>query len=668
MSNRSHHRLFSIVSLLVDTPGYVTMQMLAERLNVSKRTIQKDISQLEQWVDAHNFDGQLSIVKKPGFGIDLQLTNMTQQDLLDKLSRDFQDGRYGGNYERRLEIAKYLLLSHDDLTIQFLADQFYTSKSVVIKDLAWVGKWVMQYGLSVTKCQNRGIRIDGSEQKRRGAIAALIDLTGKQKILPDDVYDLAVRNDVDVLRLDLERFYDGLYSSCKVDVGKVAEIIHNAEKQFDFYLMDSYYTGLLIHLSVAVERLIRGQSLTTMDDEPLIEADTREADIAAYISNRIEEAFHIHVPDNERSYICIHIMGAELPDPTVITQETHSSHINQFVSLYVQLVEALTGIAFSQDETLSSSLAGHIKASIYRLRSGLNRHDYRPLPPSTKVQRLFQAVWAGRYYYRVFFHTEPNDEELHAVYLYFQQSLRRIVRPCKAVFLYDSDILKAEEAYAPLAALPHLELMDTCQWNHFPPQRFDQCDLVIAASDKVVSPIPVTQIHLPPTQADLQQLQAAIGRLRYRSIYTAPPRPAPIGITWIPMAVKSMEGVSETLFEMLTRQGFDSSALSRESIELEQNGRILVTGSYALIPIYLPQITAFYAYGISLPTPISVGESHASRILFLLFDEPSDPTQLQPQAYINFMNNLLQEASSDAPSPFGPAGVKESIGERGDST
>lgn len=666
MSNRRHHRLFSIVSLLADTPGYITMQSLAAHLNVSKRTVQKDIDQLEQWIGAHHFNGQLSIEKKPGYGISLQFTDMTPQDLLDHLSRDFQDGRYSGNYERRLEITKYLLLSHDDLTIQFLADQFYTSKSVVIKDLTWVGKWVMQYGLSVVKCQNRGIRIEGSEQKRRGAIAALIDLTGKQQILPDDVYDLAVHNDVDVLRLDLERFYDGLYSSCKVDVGKVAEIIHNAEKQFDFYLMDSYYTGLLIHLSVAVERLIRGQSLSAMDDEHLIEFNTREADIAAYISNRIEEAFLIHVPDSERSYICIHIMGAELPDPTVTTQETHSSHINQFVSLYIQLVEALTGIAFSQDETLVSSLAGHIKASIYRLRSGLNRYDYRPLSPSTKTQRLFQAVWAGRYYYRTFFHIEPNDEELHAVYLYFRQSLRRTVRPCRAVFLYDSDILKAEDACLTLSSLPNLDIIDTCQWNHFPSQQFGQCDLVIAASDKVAAPIPVIQIHLPPTADDLQQLRTAIDRLRYRSLYIGALPSSPIGLTWIPMAAKSMDRVSETLFEMLTHQGFDSSALSRESIELERSGRILATGSYALVPIYLPQVTAFYAYGISLPTPISVGESHASRIIFLLLDEPSAPTQLLPQGYISFMSSLLQETSSDTSGLTGPSAPKESIEERGD--
>lgn len=660
MSNR-HFRLFSVVSLLVDSSGYVTMQTLADRLNVSKRTIQKDISQLEQWVDTHDFGGHLSLVKKSGFGIALRLEDMTSQDLLDQLSRDFQDGRYGGNYERRLEITKYLLLSHDDLTIQFLADQFYISKSVVIKDLAWVSKWVMQYGLSVIKCQNRGIRVEGSEQKRRGAIAALIDLTGKQQILPDDVYDLAVRNDVDVLRLDLERFYDGLYSSCKVDVGKVAEIIHNAEKQFDFYLMDSYYTGLLIHLSVAVERLIRGQSLTNMDDEPLIGENTREADIAAYISNLIEEAFHIHMPDNERSYICIHIMGAELPDPTVSTQETHSSHINQFVSLYVQLVEDLTGVAFSRDEALASSLAGHIKASIYRLRSGLNRHDYRPLSPSTKAQRLFQAVWAGRYHYRVFFHTEPNDEELHAVYLYFYQSLRRMVRPCKAAFLYDSDILKAEETYAPLAALDHLEIVDTCQWSHFPEERLAQCDLVIAASDKVVAPVPVIQVHLPPTGEDLQRLKAGIAHLRYRSAYTKPPAPPPIGITWIPMAVKTMDEVSETMFNMLAHQGFDSTALSRESIELERSGRILVAGNYALVPVYLPQITAFYAYGISLPNFISVGEGHASRIIFLLFDEPDDPSQLQGQTYTNFMSGLLREAAPAAPAPFETADGNESL-------
>lgn len=173
-------RLFEILSLLLKIRRYVTLQELADKLGVSKRTIQHDVERVELWLKECGLENSATLLRKQGLGICLELKGNAENELEALLSSQSTRGQSFDNYERRLEVAKFLLSSHDDLTLQFLADQFYVSKGVINKDLTWVSSWLKQYGLGITRRQNCGVKICGSEQKRRTAMAGLITLSGKR--------------------------------------------------------------------------------------------------------------------------------------------------------------------------------------------------------------------------------------------------------------------------------------------------------------------------------------------------------------------------------------------------------------------------------------------------------------------------------------------------------
>ena len=42
---------------------------------------------------------------------------------------------------------------------------------------------------------------------------------------------------------------------------------------------------------------------------PNEEFPQQEMNTAAFIARRLEETFRVHLPDSERTYICIHLMG-----------------------------------------------------------------------------------------------------------------------------------------------------------------------------------------------------------------------------------------------------------------------------------------------------------------------------------------------------------------------
>ena len=215
-------RLFEIMSLLLEESDFLTLQALAAKMGVSKRTVQYDIDRLEAWLEQNGLTDRVTVCKKPGNGLRLDLRGISPEELSRRMEDQYGGSELNDNYQRRLEITKFLLFSHDDLTIQFLADHFYISKSVVQKDITWVDKWLLQYGLCVTKRQNRGITIVGSEQKRRAAMAGLIELLRSVDGEKDGQQQVPVSDTVDIIRLDLERFYSGMNNNPKADVGKIA--------------------------------------------------------------------------------------------------------------------------------------------------------------------------------------------------------------------------------------------------------------------------------------------------------------------------------------------------------------------------------------------------------------------------------------------------------------
>lgn len=639
-------RLPEILSQLLKENGYVTLQVLADKLGVSKRTVQHDVERVECLLGEMGLADRVSLSKKQGSGLRLQLSGITAGELEQKLD-DLKD-RYPAydNYERRLEIAKFLLFSHDDLTFQFLADQFYVSKSVVSKDLVWVSKWLMQYGLGVTKRQNCGVRICGSEQMRRTAMAGLIALTSN-RFAGEQGPRVPVGDDIDVLRLDLERFYTGLNGNPRADVGEIAKIIRDAERKYGFYLMDSYYTSLLVHLSIAVERLSSGQGTVDREAYPESILEYKEGKIANYIAQRMESTFRIRIPDSERSYICIHLMGAELPDPAQ-QDEMHSSRINTFTTRFVSFVEQMTGISFLQDDILLTALATHIKTSVFRIQSGMARpiHYAAHIPP--ELEPLYRAVWAGGYYYKQFFRVELMREERFSVYLHFAHSIRRRARRCRAIFLYQCDIIQAEETYRRLSTVcDELEVCDARDWSQRPDAETDAYDMVISAGGRIPAYLPVVQISTPVTQGELGRIRLDACAVCQRVFETKSHLPEQEAhVDWTTPVHTGLEGVLETLFDLMAQSGFSSTALSRESMELERDGRVLIVGDIALIPLYLPDVKEFQTYGFSLSAPIAVAGGRAQRVLFILLNEPQREGRWPDGSYPVLIHSLLRLAES----------------------
>ena len=121
----SEENLQKILETLLknDSDGFVTLDDLSQVLNISKRSVQNYLNKADSWLLEHDLP-DVRIIKKQGYGIRLSVDFSERQKLASLIkSRYFT--MLEGSVERRIEILRSLVFSKEELTIQFLADQFY---------------------------------------------------------------------------------------------------------------------------------------------------------------------------------------------------------------------------------------------------------------------------------------------------------------------------------------------------------------------------------------------------------------------------------------------------------------------------------------------------------------------------------------------------------------
>ncbi len=624
MSEQSHARMIESMLYLLQADRYVTLDELAAHASISKRTTQKDIDSLKEWIIQSGLGENLALLSQSGRGIRLELRDMDQEDLRSMVTGE-KGVRVGhDNYGRRIEMIKYLLYSPSGLTMQFLADHFYVSKSVVQKDLLWVNKWLLQYGLLVKKCQNKGVHILGDEISRRNAIADLVDISD---VLSRECHDLdEFSNRVNLLRLDLKKFYLSLHMKPKVDIGKIAEIIQNTEVRYGFHLANTYYTALLIHLTISVERLCGGLGVVSKDNVPDGIIDSRAGEIAGFIAAGITEQFHVEVPYSERVFIGIHILGANagghsLPSLTA----DFSSEMAEFAGMIALFVQTVIEFPFAGDGLLLSGLAAHLKTALYRLRSGLTGQKGEPRYAATLRQQytaLYRAVWASGCLYQSFYSLIPNDEEISSICLHFINSMRRQQTKFRALLLYDESIASAMRLFDKISALsPNLVVSDICLLGQF--ETLDRQDF-----DLIISPFPQEGVSVPcfcvsdnPRPGELEAISGFVERhLEVRRDIgdnMALPR------SDLRIACKTLEEMSDIVLSHLIENGYDRQHMSGELFEMERSGRALPLGDRLYFILYVEAMHEERAFEIDLETEIDFGGAGIKHVSFVMLHPQS---------------------------------------------
>lgn len=145
-------RLYFIVSDLITKDDYLTVEYFAKKFEVSKRTIQNDLSYLNQISKQKGF--VLQQFRGNGYLLKIQNKNQFSEFWMSLSNDDVSIGK-----NRVENIMAYIAIQQDYISMDAIADYFKISKTLVKREMEKVSKQFHKYGLTLERKKHYGVAL-----------------------------------------------------------------------------------------------------------------------------------------------------------------------------------------------------------------------------------------------------------------------------------------------------------------------------------------------------------------------------------------------------------------------------------------------------------------------------------------------------------------------------
>ena len=357
----------------------ITISTIAEILNVSSRTVLREMPKIEEWLDENGFN----FIKKPGVGLIIDESLENQQLILELLEVENVQKEYSKEERKRIILSE-LLIAKEPLKLFYFTNQLKVSEGTLSNDLDGIEDWLKAFDIKLIRRQGVGIYLEGNEKNYRKVLSDILYRTLEEKelikLLKKSLNSPSSENSIEFsIENRMLNFID------KTIIKGIEKIVSELEEKFNFKLIDSDYIGLVVHISLAVQRIKNGEKIS-MDKSSLSELEILpEFAVATEITEKLEKVFTIEIHKDEIGYITMHLKGARLRLNKVENDiDLDNLDIKQISNYIITEVENDFNIEIINKQKLSKDIYNHLVPAISRMSMKLNIRN--PLLENIKEQ------------------------------------------------------------------------------------------------------------------------------------------------------------------------------------------------------------------------------------------------------------------------------------------
>ena len=354
-------RQVEFVKLLLEENEYKPIKYFTEKLNVSDKTLQKDLKIIGNYIARFN----INIDAKRGHGILINREANGNIELINNLNLNLKDKNSISIDQRRIEILKMLLLnSNSSTSINQLSEKYYVSKTSIVNDLKYIEEWLKNYNITLSKTLE-GTKIVGKEADIRKAIASLLEDILNNNDGEDEIQEFT--------RIDVATFSALLKIFDLDSITFIESIIWELEKDLDYYITQPYYINLITHILICLKRLKEGNQIE-INEERIKNIDNlnkRVYDNVVNLVNKIYEKYGVLTSNEEIYYIYKYIVSSGFGntlDNNMKVSENYINNSEEVTKMMIDIMSLFLGVDLSQDELLSRGLLLHMKPMLNRLK------------------------------------------------------------------------------------------------------------------------------------------------------------------------------------------------------------------------------------------------------------------------------------------------------------
>lgn len=362
-------RIKKIIHILCEKSNYITIESIAKELEVSSRTVLRELDDVEKWLSSNGY----RLDKKKGTGIRLKADESQKKNILQILEGQKVEKVFLAE-ERHPLILSELLFNGKIIKMYYFAHLFDITEGTVRSDLEKVEEWLQKYNLQIVKKRGLGIYIEGEEKNIRRACKDLI------YEYVDETYLLnLIRNNINknikVANHTEPKIQDKILGFIDFNTIKLLdEFITEIQKQLGYQLADDAYCSLLVNMSIGIKR-IKNNGKITIERKMLQQIkDTKEYKIVSELVHSLGNKLNIEFSVSEIVYITMYIKGCGGKDTLFCSD---NSMIEDFKLIkigkeMIRIAEIGLGYYLEQNEKLLIGLVRHLGPAINRIKMNLD--------------------------------------------------------------------------------------------------------------------------------------------------------------------------------------------------------------------------------------------------------------------------------------------------------
>ena len=363
-------RIQQILRILLDRGEPVGKQEIADELGVSKRTVQREFEYLELCIKKYN----LKLDNQKGRGV---LLTGAPEDL-NKIRESIGDRNYPDAADRegrRRRLLFALLRDRTPRKLFYYSQMLGVSEATAGSDMDALCPWLEESHLGIIRRPGYGVILEGEERDYRDAMRRFIGEMAGQS----DTYNSGGITGEIFAEALLDAADSGIYSLLEGDtVRRVDKVLRNMDEPKILQLADTAYAGLVIHISIVIERLKQGAALDNIPQEMGNLEFWEDYDLAVRILEAMEQEFEIEIPRGELSYVLLHLRGAKMAytgEEKELPGDIGDERLLPMVDRMIDVYDKSIADELKEDEEFLRGLLIHLRPVLVRLSTGLRIYN-----------------------------------------------------------------------------------------------------------------------------------------------------------------------------------------------------------------------------------------------------------------------------------------------------
>lgn len=484
-----------IVSFLAKADGFVSANTLADFLDVSPKTIYRDIFSIKQKAGNDNL-----IKQSQGKGLQIDSAYLHTLNHADYRQKFFLEMSVT---ERRKHLTILLLLqSPQESSIKSLSEYYYVGSASIVNDLKSIEQQLKIYQLQLVR-SHKGTYVEGRERNLRKMLMNLLDYM-PVSFQEDD--------------LDRENYHYIFKEFPKEDFDFVGHLLKDVESRLEATIKDPYYINIFTHLVILIKRL-RNNSFKA-DYEVLPEQDREIRNekifcVAQYVIEKIHIYINLAVPQVEVYYIYQYLIscGIQARENYIIGVTSEHSKEKEMTAQLIEDASQTLQVDFRKDSALQQNLFLHMCSLFKRIQYDISISNPLLQDIKNEFPVMFEVIKHSfsKQKNRIF--SKIGDDELSYIVVYFQASLekqssvKRILIVCSSG-VGTSHLLKTRVKNA----FPQWEIVDTVSANHITEvTKTESIDLILTTIHiNAVNEIPIVLVSALFNEIDILKVKNVV--------------------------------------------------------------------------------------------------------------------------------------------------------------